>query len=316
MKKTIINLALFIVAGLSLMSCTSQLFIDTTLPPAVDVGNEQWKVVAIKRFNPALLPFKREKKTEVFQNGADEALAGVLEAIHQDHTYQIVAVDTSSAYLANSPNEQLTRDQVKSIHQKYPHHLLLTLDNIDASFHQMTTREKDSDETVVKTAHYTLITTTTWTLYDSLGTVLDRMSLRQEEPYQTRDVVSGLLAVGPSMGNAGPAVNRLAWRTGKSYWRRLSPQRVSLVRPYYSMKAFEPAAYQIAAGKWDQAIALLQPLAESKNRKDAGKAAYNLAVVHEAKGDIKGAQRWARQAADSGNKLAALLLPDLQNYGN
>ncbi|WP_439882230.1 DUF6340 family protein [Pontibacter sp. MBLB2868] len=314
MRKITIAFTLFIGAATCLTGCTSQLFIDATLPPAVEVTNQQWKVVAINRFNPDLLAYKREKKQEVYRQGADQAFAGALEAIQHDDTYQLVAADTLFKFSDNSLKEPFHPDQVKSVYTKYPHHLLLTLDNFDAYFEQETVREKDDNGNVNKTALYTLITTSDWTFYDSTGLVLDQIQLMQKQLYDSRSVLSGLLAIGPSMGNAGEMVNSLARQTGRNYWSRLSPKQISIVRPYYSMKNFQPAAIQMAARNWDEAITLLEPIAGSKKRKDAGKAAYNLAVVHEAKGDIKGAKKWARQAADNGNKLATLLLPNLQNY--
>ena len=301
-------------AVLLLHSCTSVLFINTTLPPEVTVTQNQWKVVAINRFNPELLSFNREKKMDVFAIGASEAFFGATEAILQDPTFSLAATDTTGTYTAQAPGQRLTQEQVQSIYRQHPHHLILTLDNLDAFFEQETVREKDSDGTVTKTAHYTLHTRTNWTLYDSTGTVLDNFTLSRAELYNSRGVLSGLLAVGPSMTNASPVVNRLAWQTGQDYWRRLHPKQVNFERPYYSDKDFTPAAYSMAASKWNEAVTLLTPIAESGSRKNAAKAAYNLAIVHEAKGDIAGAMHWAKQSAEKGNKLALLLLPELEKY--
>ncbi|MBC5994411.1 DUF6340 family protein [Pontibacter cellulosilyticus] len=303
-------------AALMLHSCTSVLFINTTLPPEVPITNEQWKVVAINRFNPELLSINREKKVDVFALGASEAFYGATEAILKDPTFSLAAIDTTGDYTAQAAGQRLTKEQVQSIHRQYPHHLILTLDNLDAFFEQETVREKDSDGTVTKTAHYTLHTRTSWTLYDSTGTVLDQAVLSRAELYNSRGVLSGLLAIGPSMGNAGPVVNKLAWHTGQDYWRRLNPKQINFERLYYSGKDLMPAAHNMAASNWDEAISILTPIAESGSRKNAAKAAYNLAVVHEAKGDIIGAKQWAKQAADKGNKLALILLPQLGKYGD
>lgn len=301
-------------AILLLHSCTSVLFINTTLPPEVPVTNDQWKVVAINRFNPALLSINREKKEDVFAFGASEAFFGATEAILQDPTFSLAATDTTGTYTAQAAGQQLTREQVQSIHRQYPHHLILTLDNLDAFFEQETVREKDSDGTVTKTAHYTLNTRTTWSLYDSTGTVLDNVTLSRAELYNSRGVLSGLLAIGPSMSNAGPVLNRLAWQTGQDYWRRLHPKQINFERPYYSGKHFTEAAHSMANSDWQKAVGLLTTVAENGSRKNAAKAAYNLAVVHEAKGDVTGAKQWARLSAEKGNKLALLLLPELEKY--
>ncbi|MFD3000986.1 DUF6340 family protein [Pontibacter toksunensis] len=94
----------------------------------------------------------------------------------------------------------------------------------------------------------------------------------------------------------------------------MAPQQVSFVRPYYSDKAFAPAAYRMAAGNLPEAIALLKPLTEHKKRKEAAKAAYNMAIVYEAMGKIEDAKHWTNVALDKNNKLALLLLPELNTY--
>ncbi|MDX5436230.1 MAG: DUF6340 family protein [Pontibacter sp.] len=286
------------------------------MPPEVAVSNEQWKVVTVNRFNPAQLPFSREKKVTTFTHGASEALLGATEAILQDPTFSLAGTDTSATYLSDDKNLGLSQEQAQMLYQQYPHHLILSLDNIDAFFDQETVKDKENDGTVRKTAHYTLLTRTAWTLYDSTGHVLDRITLSRAEPYDSRGVISGLLAIGPSLVNAGPVINKLAWQTGQDYWQRLHPKKVSFERLYYSNKEFAQAAYSMAANDWESAILRLTPLAENGSRKTAAKAAYNLAVVYEAKGDITNAKQWARESAKKGNKLALLLLPDLAKYNS
>ncbi|MDX5423162.1 MAG: DUF6340 family protein [Hymenobacteraceae bacterium] len=315
MGRTTIYSLLGLLLALSQVSCTSVLFIESTQPPEVEIAHEQWKVVAINRYNPELLTFKREKKVEVYAEGAREAFTGALDAILLDDTYRLIAADTTT-YLAQTPEEPLNPEQVRAIYQKHPHHLLLSLDGFDTFFDQETVHARDTDGHVSKTAHYTLVTKTSWTLFDSTGTVLDQVTLYNEELYNSRAVLSGLLAIGPSMANAGPEVNRLAWYTGNDYWKRLSPTPVSIIRSYYSNKTMQPAAERMAAGNWANAIQLLRPMTESGSKKEARRAAYNLAVVYEAMGNIREAKVWARYAQERGDRLATYLLPDLENYGH
>ncbi|MDX5419448.1 MAG: tetratricopeptide repeat protein [Hymenobacteraceae bacterium] len=304
------------IALLSFQSCTSILYINTTLPPEVAVTNEQWKVVTLNRVNPELLPYSREKKLDVFMQAANEAHDGVTEAILQDPTFSLVAADTSTQFIQAAPNQQLTPEQVQAIYSQHPHHLILALEQFDSFFDKEVVREKDGDGSVTKTAHYTLVTRTSWTLYDSTGAVLDMATLSRNEPYDSRGVLSGLLAIGPSISNAGSVINNLAWHTGMDYWERLHPKQMHFERLYYSNKEFSSAAFKMAASEWEEAVALLTPIAQSTKRKNAAKAAYNLAIVHEAKGDIAEAKKWARQAAEKGNKMALLLLPDLEKYSS
>jgi len=315
MKLGFKNPLFWLCLALAHTGCTSLLMIDKTKPAEVPVTDAQWKVVALNRFNPDELQFKREKKTAVYSDGAQHAFAGVLDAIDADRTYVLQFADTA-AYTLSGSSEALTPAQVQEVYQAHPHHLLLTLNYFDAYMEPMVVDVEDEEGVVSKIADYSLFTKTTWTLYDSTGAVLDHEVLSRDELYTSRSVLNGLMAVliKPAISNAGTSINALAAQTGIDYWQRLSPQPVTMARPYYAHKAFAPAAAQMAAGNWAAAITLLMPLAESDNNKEAGKAAYNLAVVCEAKGDLEAAKRWAKTAAGKKNKLALNLLSDLQNW--
>ncbi|MFD3000987.1 hypothetical protein ACFS7Z_11480 [Pontibacter toksunensis] len=194
------------------ISCTSQLFIERTLPPVVSVSENQWKVLIMSRFNPDQLPYKQEKKVEVYADGAIHALAGVVDAIDEDGNYTLVGTDTAGYTLVGS-GADLTPAQVQEMYRQQPHHLLLTLDHFDTFLEQEVVREKDEDGDITKTAHYTLFSKSDWTLYDSTGTIFDRATLSWNELYNSRGVISGLFAIGPAISNAGPVINNLARQT-------------------------------------------------------------------------------------------------------
>ncbi|EMR04758.1 DUF6340 family protein [Cesiribacter andamanensis] len=305
MKKPAFLLCIGVLLACSLSSCTSQLYINTLRPAEVAITNEQWKVVVLNRFNPALLPYDRERKIEAITQGAHEAFLGTLAAIALDSTYQLVHADTAQ-HLQQAADEPLSIAQIGEVYRQHPYHLLLALEGFEVAMHQETERIKNEDGSVSKTAYYTLQTKTKWALYDSTGRQLDRIALTEEKPYQSRPVISGLLAVGPSIGKAGPTINELAWHTGNEYWKRLYPQPVSYIRPYYSMKKLEVAAALMANENWPAAISLLTPIAQGTS-KDAAKAAYNLAVIYEAMGRLEEARQWALQAKRQNNRLALLV---------
>lgn len=315
MKQKPIKWSLLLSLALLHTSCTALLFIEKAKPAEVNVTNDQWKVVALNRFNPDLLPFTRDKKTAAFHNGAQHAFSGVLDAILADSTFSLEFAD-SAAYRIAGSGKKLTPEHVQGIYLTHPHHLLLTLDHFDTYMEPLIVSEEGEDGEVSITAHYTLFTKSSWTLYDSTGTVLDSVILSLDEHYLSRDAISGLLAmvIKPSIGKAGTTINTLASYTGQDYWQRLSPQSVTLARPYYSTKNLQPAASSMAAEDWDKAIVLLKPLAEGQSRKEAARAAYNLAVVYEAIGDLTAAKRWAKIASAKKEKLAMQLLTELERY--
>ena len=121
-------------------------------------------------------------------------------------------------------------------------------------------------------------------------------------------MVSGLLAIGPAMGKAGPIVNELAVETGYSYWDRFYPQPILLARQIYTGKPFQDLNLMLLMGQFQQAITKLQPLAQDLSTKTGIRAAHNLAIAYEAAGDYEQAMYWARQAQGKGDKLSNNLM--------
>ena len=311
MKKCLLWILLF--SGLLQLGCTSQLPIQTTLPAEVPIAHDQWKVVAINRYNPEFQPFEQEEMEEVYAEGAREAFYGALDAIWEDSTFVLVYSDSLN-FRMQEKGDSLSSEQLREIYQEYPYHLLLSLDHFELGMDEERVMVENSDGSVSTVADYYLLVRSSWTLYDSTGNVLDKTSIIEEEPYQSRPVFFGFLAIGPSLAKATPVINRMAWFTGYDYWSRLYPQPTTFIRPYYSWGKLRNAAAAMSEEEWGTAISLLEPLAGGE-KKIAAKAAYNLAVVYEALGMIENAKYWASVANSKNNPFAAYLLPELEKYG-
>jgi len=88
---------------------------------------------------------------------------------------------------------------------------------------------------------------------------------------------------------------------------------ISHDRPLYNDHFLMDAVKKMYAGDMDAAIVLLKPLLQHKNTKKASKAAYNLAVAYESKGDIETAATMAQLSADKfSNQYATTILEDLK----
>lgn len=311
MKRTTILCFLWLTLALVQTGCTSLLFVGSKMPAEVSVTHDQWKVVVLNRYDANLLPSTPDiMKVKVLNDGARHGIAGVLEAINADVTYNIVAVDTAASTSTGS-GTTLTPAQVQEIYLKHPHHLLLSLDHFDTYFEPEVSLVKDREGDFSKIAYYRLFTKSTWSLHDSTGTLMDQISLSRDGLYSARGVYGRFKTIGPATSETGPPINKLAKKTGWDYWDRMSPKSITFIRPYYSGKPFAPAASWMVAGNWTEAIMLLKPLTELKKKKDAAKAAYNLAVAYEAMGQLEEAKYWANIASDKNDKLAAMLLTEL-----
>jgi hypothetical protein len=308
MKITRILPGLCLLLTMQLSSCVSLITMETARPPLVKVTHDQWKVLVVNRYDATQAANKNERVAEVFKEGAYQAAGGVMGAIFNDSTFVLVNPDVAIPMPAPPASTQLSQSQVRELFNKHKPHLILTLDKFDARMGKDVHTYEDGDGYRTKTADFTLVVASNWSLYDSTGTVLDRATVRQEDYYDSRAVISGLLAIGPAMAKAGPVINRLAVESGYTYWDRFYPQANLLVRQVHQRKPLNDAVFMLQTRQFQQAINALLPLAQDASGKHSVRAAHNLAVAYEAAGDYEQALYWARQAQGKGDKLAANLV--------
>ncbi|WP_125077822.1 DUF6340 family protein [Rufibacter latericius] len=278
----------------------------------MQIPEEIATILLVQRYDASLLPYKKERKVEVFRDGARYAMEAVQQELASDTSFQIVLADTSLFLHKPAENRQITKEKARQLCREFKTSLLLVLDTLDAYMDQTSvTSEKDEEGNVSKTADYSLVVSTKWKLYTKEGELLDEATLTQSEPYSSRGVISGLLAFGPAMANAGKAVNRNAAITAKMYADRFYPTKLTGTKEYFHQKELAQAAEFIRLYEWEKASELLVPLASAKSNSVAGKAAYNLAVINEIQGNLNEARKWAQMARKAGLKKAQFLLADL-----
>ncbi len=93
-------------------------------------------------------------------------------------------------------------------------------------------------------------------------------------------------------------LNDAAYELGKAYVDLISPKWMDVSRNYFVSgdKRLSAALYYMNKNEFDSAINIWESLIGMSDLKLAGRAAYNLAVVHEMKGDLKNARGWIRKA--------------------
>ncbi|MBD1395829.1 tetratricopeptide repeat protein [Pontibacter sp. JH31] len=314
MKLSRIRAVLCSLLALQLSSCVTLLTLETVQPPAVQVTHNQWKILVVNRYDASQASNKNERVIEVFRDGANQAAGGAMGAVYNDSTFVLINPD-SAIVLPSSATAQLGQEEVRRLFAKYSPHLILTLDQFDARMKKQVDTYEDEEGSRTKIANYNLLVRTSWTLYDSTGTVIDQADLMHDDFYDSRTAISGLLAIGPAIAKAGPAINRLAVEAGYSYWDRLYPKPMLLVRQVHSTQALSESAAYIHTNRWQQAIDLLLPMAQDARYKHRKKAAHNLAVAYEGAGNYEQAIYWAMQAAGQGDKCSALLLEAWEEAG-
>lgn len=93
-------------------------------------------------------------------------------------------------------------------------------------------------------------------------------------------------------------LNDASYELGRSYVNLISPTWMDVSRKYFVSgdKRLSAALYFMNKNEFDSAINIWESLISEKDLKLAGRAAYNLAVIHEMKGDLKNARGWIRKA--------------------
>jgi len=128
------------------------------------------------------------------------------------------------------------------------------------------------------------------TLYDD-RIMVDSLFLESSDPSFNK-------LVNEKLPGREQMLNDAAYELGRSYVDLISPRWIDVSRNYFISgdKRLSAALYYMNREEFDNAINIWKGMMGEDNLKLAGRAAYNLAVVHEMKGDLKNAQGWIRKA--------------------
>lgn len=127
----------------------------------------------------------------------------------------------------------------------------------------------------------------------------------------------GLTAVGKgvnpikaveAIANRNEGVVELSKNMGSSYALRLLPFRTRISRDYYvrGTDNFIIAKRRAQTGDWDGAAVLWEKEITNPNRKIAGRAHYNMAIINEINGNLVEAMDWASKSYSDYNDRNAL----------
>lgn len=110
--------------------------------------------------------------------------------------------------------------------------------------------------------------------------------------------VEGVLG---SLINKNAAIREVSYDAGVIYGRRISPSWYRVSRKYYRRSKGDDnlaeGARMMEVNDWEAAKAsLLRAVDTGRKRKTRGRAAHNLAVVHEIEGNLAEAKSWAQEA--------------------
>lgn len=281
-----------------LYSCTTAVQYPVVEPPEVFINPGVQKMLFVSRFDTSKIEFNKEKVVEVYKQGYSSFIEGLDKGFEATDSIVFNLADTllgGNWYTFEPP--VFNESPIIDLLQRYPTDYLLTLDAFELDRVQEVDVTEHDDGSKSRQAYYDLVITALLSIYDRDGNVVDQIRLDDRQYIDDRSVVSGLLAVGPNIGNFAEVINPLAHDLGFGFAALFFEQEIMVMRLFHSGKVFRKAAQLAANGQWHESEKLLLPLAGHQDRKIAAQAAANLAIVYEALGNYSESMKW-QQAAE------------------
>jgi len=129
-------------------------------------------------------------------------------------------------------------------------------------------------------------------------TIIDEFRFAHEENWD-----AGGNAVEVALGtviNKNAAIQEASYQAGVVYADRIIPSWYRVHREYYNKSKgnfdLEQGARMMEANDWDRALEALERAVKSGHPKTKGRAAHDLAIVHEILGNLETAKKWASDA--------------------
>ncbi len=270
-------------AALGLSACHVDYIITVPVnyAPKLELGHNETKVILVNRFTVDSLHIKNKRKRMVLRGGVYSAIA--MAAKQLDMLPRI-----KTTILADSVNLTADTTQVKKLAKNYNANYILTLDSLSADI-PMTL--EDSTEI------YNTVVNVKFTLYESNGNYFKVLRGKASD-FHSESHYYGIFAallVHPTIKGNGPAISRSAGNAAIDAIKDYLPSTLTNQRRVYAdNNSLKIAVNHIFAKRYDEALKILNPLINGPDPKLASHAAYDLAVLYEAQGDIEEALKAAK----------------------
>lgn len=289
-------------AALGLAACHVDYVISVPVnyAPKLELGRYDIKVILVNRFTVDSLDIKNKRKRDVLKGGVYSAIA--MAAKQLDMLPRI-----KTTILADSVSLTADTTPVKKLAEKYNANYVLTLDSLRADI-PMTL--EDSTEI------YHTVVNTKFTLYESNGNYFKVLRGKAND-FHSESHYYGIFAallVHPTIKGNGPAISQSAGNAAIDAIKDYLPSTLTNQRQVYADNdSLKAAISHIAAKRYNEAFKILNPIIDGPDLKLASHAAYDLAVLYEAQGDIEEALKAAKLSNEKQpNFRANAIIPDLE----
>jgi tetratricopeptide (TPR) repeat protein len=270
--------------------------------PKMGFSRDSTTIVVVNRYQPDSAKIRDYRRINVLKKMAVISLqtaAGQLEYLKGVHIINLV----------DSINYAVNTDSVKFLAAANKANYVLVLNDVTAGIYPETVYYNG-----VPSNYYATKIKTSLSLFESNGIYSKKLVGMAEVPQD--EVYSGGFAslfYRPSYRSSVPAITTATREATLDALKDYLPFSISNERPLYADGGqLESSVMQIKAGKFDGAFKILNPLIDGADVKLASKAAYNLAVVYEAQGDIEEALKTAKLSNQKHpNDYAKAIIVDL-----
>ncbi|MDF0706675.1 DUF6340 family protein [Flagellimonas okinawensis] len=314
------NLLLISICAISLVSCASSGFVYLDYPqePELVLPQEIGKIAVVNR-SLTKEEDKSNKTLESIATGeiagsdklaSDEAVKGIFDGLQNSNHLKAVIPPTVRIYGTGTRKmpETLSWDKVNEICESANADVLLVLENFDSNSDFVIANAVNQVTSVLETGRTNtrfprrarVNVRSFWRLYDpQTKTIMDQY---QQTYFMDFDLFSGAAPLS--------ALPETAYAAGMDYTNRFFTSYYRVRRDMYK-KGKGRDKNQFAAGwrssevaNWDNAINMWTQVANNRG-KSAGRAAHNVAVAYEVKGETDLALEWAQRAyQEFGDKMA------------
>jgi hypothetical protein len=226
------------------------------------------------------------------RRGSEAGVQGLADTLRQSDRFDVVrpAIQLEGSGMAFLP-DPLDRDRVQEICTGHDADALVTLEAFDSGAKWKYGEPPGTGPDAEPRGRVRV--TTGWRMYDcETGFIVDEYHDRDSEYID--DDQEG-------------AVERMARVSAAAYANRIAPHRVVVDRLYFHKGCpdLKRAAKLAKRGDWDGAEELWRKVLQHTDSEVCGRAAHNLALACERKGDLEHALEWARKAAtEYDNRMA------------
>jgi len=265
------------------------------------LGKDSTTIVLINQTDLDETKVSNQKKLGTLRSAAYNSLKTAETQLKQLPHVRVVNLVDSAAFKANT-------DSVKLIATKYNAQHVLALKNFSAD---ITLSDVQSSN-----PYFNTDIRADFKLYESNGAFYQKLRGTASDIIPDVNYTLGFYAalyIHPPIEQHKASIDSSAHNATVDALKNYMYTSVSHDRPLYNDHFLMDALKKMYAGDMDAAIVLLKPLLLHKNMKKASKAAYNLAVAYESKGDIETAATMAQLSVSKfNNEYATTILEDLK----